>query len=486
MISIVESLFYHSEHTPDKPALIFEEYSVSYSGLRNMIVRCARRLKKLGVREGDRIVCQCKHDPYFPAIRFAAHLCGAAFVPADKDADPVRLADLSALLDARLVIFNGKTETFSRGIGYDEFTNSLTEVSSMEGLSFPDSDSVADILFTTGTTGASKGVPLTQKNVAERALSNVREFDVLKDDVCLTMVPLNHIAPVMLLDQRISSGATMVFLDGMMKIKLMFDCIDKYGVTTVFLPPAGISLLQRLSQNKLAVYADRLRSFSTGSSAMTKSQQDYLRNMLPHSGLRCCYGSTECGVVSVLRYDEFIGDVTCCGKPCAAVDLRVVDEEFRPVSAGTAGLITIKGEMNMLGYYNRPDLNAAVFHDGYFVSNDLGYLDEEGYLHVLGRSDDMINIGGLKVFPSEIENAALRIPGVEECVCFGVPDPVTGQAAKLLIKTNGAFSGSVAIVKDELSRTMDYYKIPKCIEIVDEIAKTANGKPDRKKYRQTN
>ena len=138
----------------------------------------------------------------------------------------------------------------------------------------------------------------------------------------------------------------------------------------------------------------------------------------------------------------------------------------------------------MKGYYKRPELNGIVLRDGFFLSDDLGYLDEDGYLYVCGRKDDMINIGGLKVYPSEIENAALKIQGIVECICFGVPDPVTGQAVKLLIKTDDSFAGTVALVTETLSRTMDYYKVPKCIEIVDEIAKTANGKPDRKFYQQ--
>lgn len=352
----------------------------------------------------------------------------------------------------------------------------------MEGLSFPEPDSVSEVMFTTGTTGASKGVQLTQRSMAARAISNAREYDVRSNDVSITMVPLNHIAPIMFLDQRMICGSTIIFLDSMMKLKLMFDDMDKYGVTCIFLPPTGIALLQRLSQNRLADYADRLDFFSTGSAAMTKPQQEYLKRMLPRSRLYCCYASSECGIVSVYRYDGEDRDVTCYGKPCAAVELRLVDEAFRPVPAGSVGLIAVRSEMNMLGYYKRPGLTDAVFRDGYFVTSDLGRLDEEGYLHVLGRSDDMINIGGLKVLPSEIENAALRIPGVEECICFAVPDPITGQAATLLIKTNAAFSGSVALVKEALSRTMDYYKVPKRVEIVTEIAKTANGKPDRKHY----
>ena len=486
MTSIAEYLYHHANQTPDKTAVIFEGAAVSYGELWRKTVRCAHMLKRLGVQEGDRVVCQSKYDLYFVAIRFAAHLCGAAFVPADKDADLKRLADLAELLDARLVLSNGKEKTLPNCILFDEIENLLPEDASMAGLSFPEPDSVADIVFTTGTTGASKGVQLTQRNMAARALSSIQAFAIRPDDVCITMVPLNHIAPIMLLDIRVTCGSTITFLDGMTKLKLLFDFMDKYSKysVTIYLPPAGIALLQRLSQNKLADYAERLRSFGTGSAAMPGPLQDFLKRMLPHSHLYCNYASSECGVVSMRRYDGDSRDVTCCGKPYATIDVRVVDDAFCPVPTGSVGLITVKSETNMLGYYNRPDLNDAVFHDGYFITSDIGYLDEEGFLYVLGRSDDMINIGGLKVYPFEIENAALRIPGIEECICFGVPDPVTGRAVKLLIKTNDAFTGSVALVQEALSKVMDYYKVPKQIEIVDEIAKTANGKPNRKFYQE--
>ena len=351
MMSIVEKLAQNAKETPDKFAVIFEGREVTYAELWEKTVRCAHLLKKLGVREGDRVVCQGKYDPYFLTLRFAAHLCGAAFVPADKDAGPAMLAGLAELLDARLIISNRKDEKLPRCVLFEEFGNILPEDTSMEGLAFPKPDSVSDVMFTTGTTGASKGVQLTQRSMAARALSNAREFGDGLGDVCITMVPLNHIAPTMLLDIRITRGGTMIFLDSIMKLKLLLDYIDKYGVTTVYLPPAGIVLLHRLSQNRLANYADRLEKFLIGSAAMSKPQQEYLKRMLPHSRLRYCYASSECGVVSVHRFDRDDRDITCCGKPCATVDLRVVDEAFRPVPPGNVGLITVKSEMNMLALY---------------------------------------------------------------------------------------------------------------------------------------
>ena len=486
MTSVIEQIYHHAKQAPERLAVIFDEAVVSYGELWDKIVRCAHLYQTLGVRKGDRVICQCKYDPIFAACIYAAHLCGAAYVTADKDANDAMLNTLAEQLDAKLVVCNPKGDRPLHGIFFDELTDRLPEDTSMEGLAFPEPDSVATILFTTGTTGAPKGVQITQRGATARILARINEFNASNGSVCIAMVSLNHAAPVTMLDMYLYCGGTMIFLDGMMRIGRMFEYLDKYGVTTIYFPPSGISLLKQFSKEKLAKYTDQLDYVSTGSASMSVSQQDYMRRMLPHTRLYTCYGSSEAGVVTLYRYDNSERDITCCGKPCSGVDLRVMDDEGQALPVGQIGVIAIKSDMTMKGYYKHPELNDAVLRDGYFISSDLGYLDEEGYLYVCGRKDDMINIGGLKVYPSEIENVALKIPGIVDCICFGVPDPITGRAVKLLIQTDGKASLSVASVQDALSHVLDYYKVPKSIEFVTEIAKTANGKPDRKHYQQGN
>ena len=484
MVSVVEQLFHHAEQTPDKAAVIFEGAEISYGELWNKTVRCAHLFRKLGLREGDRVVCQCKYDLFYVASVYAAHICGAAVVPVDKNANSDMIADMAEQIDARLAVCNQKGERFSSCVLYGFLADSLPEDTSLEGLSFPAPESISSIMFTTGTTGAPKGVQITQRAATARLLVRIHEWNVTARNVCISMVPLNHVAPFMALDLYLYCGGTMIFLDGMMKIGRMFEFLGKYGVTAMYLPPSGITLLQQLSKDRLAIYTDQLDYVTTGSAAMNVSQQDYIKTVLPHTRLYTTYASSEAGIVTLYRYDSSEKPINCCGMPCPGVEVRIVDDAFQSVPTGQVGLIAIKSDMVMKGYYKLPELNSVVLHDGFFISGDLGYLDEDGYLYVCGRKDDMINIGGLKVYPSEIENTALKIPGIVDCICFGVPDPVTGQAVKLLIQTDDSFSLSAALVQKALAGVMDSYKVPKSIEIVSEIAKTANGKPDRKYYQQ--
>ena len=136
----------------------------------------------------------------------------------------------------------------------------------------------------------------------------------------------------------------------------------------------------------------------------------------------------------------------------------------------------------MKGYYRMPELNDAAFRNGWFLSNDMGYIDAEGFLYVLGRKDDIINIGGLKVYPSEIEIATLKIEGVCDCVCFPVNDDITGQAAKLLIKKNSGCDKTIVDIKRQIAAYLDQYKIPKSIEFTERVERTSNGKLDRRFY----
>lgn len=152
------------------------------------------------------------------------------------------------------------------------------------------------------------------------------------------------------------------------------------------------------------------------------------------------------------------------------------------VALGAQGRVAIKTQMNFKGYWAMPDLTASLYHGDWFLTNDAGYIDGDGYLYILGRVDDVINIGGLKVHPSEIESAASKIDGIDECLCIEVPNAMMGSAAKLLVRLATGATLSARDIRAELKSSLDSYKVPSSIEFVAEIRKTAIGKPDRKFY----
>jgi len=184
-------------------------------------------------------------------------------------------------------------------------------------------------------------------------------------------------------------------------------------------------------------------------------------------------------------YSEHKGLISCVGQPNRNAHIFIVDDEYNEMQSSETnqGLIAIKGDVVMNGYYNEPELTKEVLRDGVVYTNDLGYIDENGFVYMLGRRGDVINIGGLKIAPTEVENVVLRYDGIAECACFGVADKMGGCAPKLNIVVKAGCDVNVSELKAFMTGHLEAYKIPKIVEIVEEIPKTANGKINRKELK---
>ena len=482
MKTIVEKICENAEKYPDKLAVVCEDDEITYGALWKKVLGLQSYMKALGISHGDKVVVQAKYSSWYVVACYAVHLCGAVFVPIDKNSSEDAVEAIRNTLEAVFIISSHNTKGSKGGTTYDEL-ETITENQKDTDFSFPDIDSTADIMFTTGTTGTPKGVVLTHKNISVTAAIRVKEVEIKQNNVAITFVPLNHVAPMRELYLNGYNGSTVIFLDGMLKIKKMFQYMEHYGVTSLYVPPSGITVIQQFSAKGLSAFADQLDYVYTGSSSMNEPQQVYMRKSLPKSRLYFSYGSSENGSVSLHRYYKDLKPITCVGKPCEGVSVRIVDDEYNEVPCGEVGTVTVKSDMNFTEYYNLPELTEGIYRDGYFVSSDAGYLDEDGFLYVLGRKDDMVNIGGLKVYPTEIEDAAAKIEAIEDCICVPVEDKITGQAVKLIVKKKNGAECSAQSIRTSLIGKLDSYKLPKLIEFADSIERTSNGKLNRKAYK---
>ena len=170
------------------------------------------------------------------------------------------------------------------------------------------------------------------------------------------------------------------------------------------------------------------------------------------------------------------------GKANPGVDIFIVDEDYKPMEATkeNPGIIAIRSNTVTAGYWNEPEMTANTIRDGVIYMTDLGYL-ENGYLYLVGRRDDVINVGGLKVAPTEVEDVALRHPSVNECVCVPFDDKVFGRVVKMYVCLNEGYTLDTEALVAHLQERLEAYKIPKYMEAIDEIPHTYNGKIDRKK-----
>lgn len=481
-MTVVEKFFENAARHPDKLAVIFEGEEISYGELRDAVIRLASWFRLRGVAAGDRIVVQAAYCKWYIAACYAAHLCGAVFVPIEKKVTEETLGGVIRRMGAKAVIA-GLAPDGVVSLKYQDMEEVLSNVRE-QPWEFPSEDLAASIMLTSGTTGPQKGAILTQKNLAVNSLIRMRAAAVKENDVGITLRPLNHVACSRVTDIALYIGGTYIFLDGIMRLQKFYEFMEKYSVTSFSLPPSAISALEQLSQNKLHDYADQIDYTYTGSALMREPQRKFLARMLPRSRLYYSYGSSENGTISLHRFDRDVKDICCVGRPCEGVDIKILDNALNEVERGEQGRVAVRSDMNCKGYWDMPGLTESVYHDGYFLTNDTGYMDKDGFLYILGRIDDVINIGGLKVHPSEIENAASAIPGVEECLCVDVPGAVTGSAAKLVVVRKEGANLTASGIRGALTGKLDSYKLPASVEFVSEIVKTATGKPDRKFYRK--
>lgn len=481
MKTVVEKLFENADRFPDKLAVVFEKEEVTYGQLKEAIIRLASWFKLHGVEQGDRIIAQAEFGKWFISAYYAAHLCGAIIVPVEKRLTHETLQSVVDRMDSKVAV-TWLDAAAPVSLNYGDIETELADVEE-QPWTLPDLDLVANIMLTSGTTGTPKGAMLTQRNLAANCLVRIHELQFADDMVGITFLPLNNVGTSRLWDTAIYHGSTFIFLDGLYKMRKLFEFADLYHVKALDTTPSGVVSIGQLSQNRLHDFADQIELAYIHAAPIQEPQRAFLREMLPNSRLFYSYGSSENGTVSLLRFDQYDKEICCVGIPCTGVDISILDDGMNELPKGQQGRVAIRDEMNFKGYWDMPELTASVFHGDWFLSNDAGYLDEEGFLHILGRIDDVINIGGLKVHPSEIENVAAELEGVDECLCVDMPNVLTGRSAKLLVRLRDGAVLSARDIRTALMGKLDTYKVPASIELVDEIKKTPIGKPDRKFYR---
>ena len=237
--------------------------------------------------------------------------------------------------------------------------------------------------------------------------------------------------------------------------------------------PASLRLLMEFSYDKLCAVADRIDFIETGAAPITGKDMERLAKALPHSRLYNTLGGTEIGAICTYDFNDGKYMEGCIGRPMKNSIVEVTPD----------GSIIVSGPTVMSGYVNDPESTAQVLQDGRITTSDLGYVDENGMIHLKGRRGDVINVGGFKVDPLEVENAAIGHESVKECICIAAEHPVIGPVLKLLVVLEDGFVLDKRSLAIYLKSKLEPHKIPTYYEAVDKLQLTYNGKLDRKYYR---
>jgi acyl-CoA synthetase (AMP-forming)/AMP-acid ligase II len=239
-----------------------------------------------------------------------------------------------------------------------------------------------------------------------------------------------------------------------------------------FLVPASIRMLIQFSSEKIKALAEKMEFIETGAAAISQSDMLELCRLLPHTRLYNTYASTETGIICTYNYNDGKCVSGCLGKPMKHSSITISDK----------GKIICYGDTLMSGYVDDPEMTASILRDGAIFTSDVGKIDENGMLHLIGREGDVINVGGFKVSPTEVEDAALSFSDVKDCVCIAVDHIITGKALNLLVVTK---EGKVLNRKELslfLKLKLETYKVPLQYSEIDKVERTFNGKINRKYY----
>ena len=491
MDSIVQALSIHAKETPDRIAVIADDEQITYGQLWKEVQGFAEFLRKQGFEKGSRITVKAAPSIWFAVSCFGIHLSGNVHVPMEKTIGPEGIINIADELSASMIVADTDlSDRISEKEGKYKYISSANvretaKENYRDGLvfDFPTLDMTCDIMFTTGTTGKSKGVMESHRAVVAVSENVQYGAEIPKDNIYLVPAPINHASAIRKLYVSILTGTTVVLLDGFTDVKKFFSYVEKYKVTSILMPPAAVRMILLLAEKNLAKYSGQLHHIHTGSAAFPEADKDKLCEILPETRLYFAYGSSEAGCVSMYDYSKNRGLISCVGKPNKNANIFIVDENRNPIKSSkeNQGLIAISGGMVMQGYYNAPELTAEVLKDGVVYTNDIGYIDDEGFVYMLGRRGDVINIGGLKIAPTEVENVVLRYPDIADCACFAKEDRMGGVVPRLNVVMKKGCELDAAKLRAHMAEHLEAFKIPKQIVAVDELPKTSNGKLDRKR-----
>jgi malonyl-CoA/methylmalonyl-CoA synthetase len=489
----------HFPKDPQAPCMILPDNRVwTYRDVERASGRMANLMVALGLRPGDRVAAQVEKTPEALVLYLAAIRAGMVFLPMNpayqRHEVEYFLADATPGLFVCRPQGRAVADEAARKAGVahvleldDGGRGSLIDAAAAHDDDFAtvtrNGDHLAAILYTSGTTGRSKGAMLSHRNLAVNAQTLHDYWRFEPGDVLLHMLPIFHVHGLFVACHcALLNGSAMFFepkFDARRAVALLPEATVFMGVPTYYVRLLGDPGFTRDA-------CRRMRLFVSGSAPLLKETFDEFQKRTGHTILER-YGMTEGGMFTSNPYEgERRGGTVGFPLPCTAV--RIVDDENRPVAPGQVGGIQVKGDNVFVGYWKMPEKTREEFTaDGWFRTGDLGSVSGDGYISISGRSKDLVITGGLNVYPKEIEEMIDALPGVAESAIIGVPHPDFGEAVTAVVvrqkNTAGAALTEAGIV-ESLRGELAGFKLPKRVHLVDDLPRNTMGKVQKNLLRE--
>ena len=466
--------------------LLDDGKSFSYEEIISIASKISHKLIKLGLKVGDPLLVKAPKCKETIALYLSSIMTGAVYFPLNSNYTPIEtnyfvkdskpaflICEDSEIKNLKPICDEVGCKILSMSVnGEGEITDGLKNFDNYFKPAFRKDEDLAALLYTSGTTGKPKGAMLTQQNLVSNAIQLVNLWNINRDDTLIHSLPIYHTHGLFVaMNTTMMAGATVRFLKNF-NLDYVFEAFNKstlmMGVPTFY--------TRLLKDNRLnEKHTKNMRLFISGSAPLLKETHKNFYDITGHHILER-YGMTETNMNSSNPLDG-VRKAGSVGKPIKDINIRIKAIEGSEVfNKNQIGMIEIKGPNVFKGYLNKLDQTKEAFtKDGYFITGDIGYFDDDGYLYISGRNKDLIISGGYNIYPKEIEDVINENENVIESAVFGIPDNDLGEipiAAIVMYQKDNKLEN----IKSYLEKNLVRYKIPKDYFVLDELPKNIMGK----------
>ncbi len=504
-MSVFSLLERGAQRCDGRPFAVFDGVETSYAEALSLAKQIAAALGSAGFGLGDHAAVLSPNDPVAFTAAFGIFGADMAYVPANPHNPPAAIASALNLVDVRVLFYHSAMAAV-----VEEIRAALPKVALFVALDSPSGGDptldqfiaghdasppwaramLADTAFvgqTGGTTGEPKGVLLSHRAVFAFVEKFLAEMSY-PAPVLLAATPLTHAAG-MLAMPIVAQGGTIVMM-ARPDLPRFLDLIAERRVTTTFLPPTVIYRLLDLPGADTRDFSS-LRHFIYGAAPMSVSR---LKQALALFGpvMAQCYGQTECHTfVTFMRPEDHFIDgrladddrLSACGRPSIGTRVVIKGEDDSILPVGIPGEICVQSDLAMTGYYRNDSATAEVLRDGLIHTGDIGFVDGDGFLHIVDRKKDLIITGGFNVYPAEVEQVVNGHPAVADCGVIGLPDADWGEAVTVVVELRPGAAVSEQELLDYCRPRLGGVKTPKHVAFWPELPRSPVGKVLRKEIR---
>lgn len=480
-IFLEEKVLEYGEIKSDKLAIGFKNEKVTYKELKNKILQICSFLSKHGIGRKSIVLLQAVTGSDYIATYLALHCLGAIAVPIDRKANIETIKDIQRQLETFFFIGEDKSVSLlNNGIRYPDYLEEK-DVFHYVPLVYSAED-IYDILFTTGTTGQSKGVMVTRGSVLAAIQNEIEGPKMTSGEILLIPIPLNHSFGIGKMRAVLYLGGTAILQNGVSMVSELNNNIQKFHCTAMICVPSALNIISKQAGERLGEILGNLHFIEAASAPFGVELKEKLLLQLPNVHILNRFGSTETPAAIYLDIKENPDKLASIGRAVSGVRVKIVDETRQEIASSkeNIGKIAISGAMLMKGYYKEEELTKSVLQDGWLYSKDMAFIDRDGYVFLMGRDDDVINTGGKKFSPLEVEDLLMKSELVKECAIVGIPDPdgVLGTIPVIAYSPCQKHVDGKAIL-NYLKERIEKYKIPMKYICVKSLPRNYMGKLER-------